>query len=131
MANLDLLLDTHLTLWFLDDSLRLPEEARALIQDSGNQVFFSAVMIWEIGIKAALGRPDFTYNASAVRRTLIAYGHRELTLTGLQAASLGALPMLHRDPFDRMLIAQALSEGLTLLTADKTVAKYPGRILLV
>ena len=131
MENLDLLLDTHLTLWFLDDSPRLSERAKALILNAQNQPYFSAVSIWEIGIKAALGRGDFNYEAATVRRTLVSFGHREITLTGWQAANLTTLPMLHRDPFDRMLLAQALSEGLTLLTADKTLAKYPGRIVLV
>ncbi len=105
MASLDLLLDTHLTLWSLDDSPRLSRKAKDLIQDPANQPYFSAVSIWEIGIKAALGRPDFKHDARVVRQTLLSFGHREMALTGLQAASLADLPMIHRDPFDRMPIA--------------------------
>ena len=131
MASEELLLDTHIAMWSVEDSPRLSKKARRLIAEPENILFFSAITIWEISIKRGLGKHNFNYDPDEVRRTLLRDGYQELQLTSLQALSLKALPMIHRDPFDRILIAQALSEGLTLLTSEKTVAKYPGRIKLV
>ena len=131
MASLDLLLDTHLTLWAIEDSPRLSATARTLINDPEHDLYFSAISIWEIAIKHALGKADFRVDPVQARQTLLRNLYREVPLTGDQTFALATLPKLHRDPFDRMLVAQALSEGLTLLTADRTLAKYPGRIVLV
>ena len=126
-----LLVDTHLLLWLVGESFRLSRRMRKLLDDPANILFFSAISLWEISIKRGLNKPGFNYEVGAVRSGLLQHGWHELSLDGRQISSLSALPMIHRDPFDRVLIAQALGEGLTLLTADKTVAKYPGRILLV
>jgi PIN domain nuclease of toxin-antitoxin system len=89
---------------------------------------FSAASIWEVSIKAGLGRADFNLDAAVFRRALLDSGYLELPITGAHAAAVGRLPDLHRDPFDRILIAQAIVEGVTLLTADQAVLSYPGPI---
>ena len=120
-----LLLDTHLLLWA---SLRGPLSARAaaLIGDPENTLLFSAASIWEIAIKSGLGRPDFDLDAGVFRRELLESGYDELAITGAHAAAIATLPDLHRDPFDRILIAQAGVEAITLLTADAAVLAYGG-----
>jgi len=92
---------------------------------------FSAASIWEVAIKAGLNRPDFTVNSGLLRQGLLANGYAEVVVTGAQAALVSALPPIHRDPFDRLLVAQALAEGMLLLTADVVVARYPGPVRLV
>ncbi len=89
---------------------------------------FSAVNFWEIAIKQALGREDFQVDARLLRRGLLDNGYRELALTSAHAVALGDLPPLHKDPFDRMLLAQAKAEGIILLTSDAQVARYPGAV---
>lgn len=125
---MNLLLDTHLLIWTSTVSGRLPKTARTLIGDEGNQIFFSAASLWEIAIKTALRRPDFDVDARILRRHLLSEGYQELDVTGDHAVHVDVLPLIHRDPFDRLLVAQAMIEGLTLLTADETVARYPGSI---
>lgn len=122
-----LLLDTHLLLWAAAGS-GLSSSASALIADLDNRLTFSAASIWEIAIKASLGRPPFDLDAGVFRRELLEAGYDELAITGAHAAAVVALPDLHRDPFDRILIAQAIVEGITLLSADQTVLAYPGPI---
>ncbi len=126
-----LLLDTHILLWTIADSRRLSRAAHTLIGGSDNQLTFSSVSLWEIAVKAEQGRADFRIDVSSLRRSLFDNAYAELPVTGAHAAALGSLPLIHRDPFDRMLVAQAAVEGLTLLTSDPTVAKYPGPIRLV
>jgi PIN domain nuclease of toxin-antitoxin system len=126
-----LLLDTHILLWGAIEPEKLSREASSLIESPDNEMVFSALSIWEIAIKTGLGRADFRIDASILRRGLFDNGYAELAVTGAHAAALGSLPLIHRDPFDRMLVAQAAVEGLTLLTSDRTVAKYPGPIRLV
>ncbi len=126
-----LLLDTHLILWTAENSDKLSQPARSLIADSRNEVFFSAVSIWEIAIKRALQCPDFVSNPRSLREGLLRAGYVELTLTAEHGAAIDALPPIHRDPFDRILIAQATVEGLTLLSSDSKVVQYPGPILAV
>ena len=122
-----LLLDTHVLLWAASgDGLTSDAEARLLDPDS--ELLFSAASIWEISIKSGLGRADFNLDASVFRRALLDKGYLELAITGTHAAAVARLPDLHRDPFDRMLIAQATVEGVTLLTADAAVLRYPGPI---
>lgn len=123
-----LLPDTHLLVWSAREPERLSKEARYLIEDARNELFFSAVSIWEVAVKQSLNRNDFNVDARALRRGLLENGYRELTLTGDHAIAISELPPIHQDPFDRILIAQARSENITLLTADALIAKYPGPI---
>lgn len=128
---MNLLLDTHLLLWAAGDAGRLSGESRALLDDPGNTLWFSAASLWEVNIKLGLGRADFQVDPRLLRRGLIANGYRELSVTGEHANELAHLPMLHRDPFDRMLVCQARVEGFPLLTADRTVAAYGEPVRLV
>jgi len=129
-----LLLDTHILLWAAgagseaSDADAMPPAVRRILLDPGNDLIFSAASIWEIAIKAGLGRDDFRADAHLLRRGLLANGYEELPISGAHAAAVSQLPPIHKDPFDRMLVAQATSEGLTLLTADAIVATYPGPI---
>ncbi|MSQ00791.1 MAG: type II toxin-antitoxin system VapC family toxin [Myxococcales bacterium] len=123
------LLDTHLLLWAVEDDDRLPPAARAIVADPLNQLWFSAASILEVQIKTAIGRPDFRVDASQLRTRLLAAGAHELPISGGHAADLVHLPPLHKDPFDRMLVAQARGEGLTLVTHDEAVAAYGRGIL--
>ena len=124
------LLDTHVLLWAAGVEARLTEEARGLIDDPDTELVFSAASIWEVAIKAGLGRDDFRVDAGLLRRGLIENGYTELAVTGSHAAAVGSLPPLHKDPFDRILVAQAWAEGIMLLTSDPTVAGYGGSIQL-
>ena len=126
-----LLLDTHVLLWTIAESRRLSAAARALIGEPDNELTFSSVSLWEVAIKAGRGRDDFRIDVSSLRRSLFDNDYVELPITGAHAVALGALPPIHRDPFDRMLVAQAIVEGLTLVTSDPAVAKYRGPIRLV
>lgn len=123
-----LLLDTHLLLWTASAPERLGRRARKLIEDDDNEPMFSAASLWEIAIKSGLGRDDFEVDAGVLRSALLDNGYGELPMTGAHAVAVAGLPPLHRDPFDRMLVAQSAIEGITLLTADKAVAAYPGPI---
>ena len=123
-----LLLDTHLLLWAANEPKRLPKTARVLIGDSRNELFFSAASIWEIVIKSTLGRDDFRVDARVLRRGLLDNGYTELPITSEHAVNLDNLPSTHKDPFDRILVAQATVEGITLLTNDPTLVSYPGPI---
>lgn len=122
-----LLLDTHLLLWAAAGT-GLSAGAVSLINDPATELHFSAASIWEIAIKASLGRPEFALDAGVFRRELLESGYEEMSIAGIHAAAVSGLPDLHRDPFDRILIAQAIVEGITLLTADKAVLAYPGPI---
>jgi PIN domain nuclease of toxin-antitoxin system len=128
----NLLLDTHLLLWAADYGedahTDLPARAVSLIRDEANSLYFSAASIWEVAIKRALDRSDFDVDPHALRRGLAANGYIELPVTSRHGASVAGLPPIHKDPFDRLLIAQAIVEGVTLLTADAKVAAYPGPI---
>jgi len=119
-----LLLDTHILLWAAQNSPRLPHRTRDLISDPVNTLLFSVASLWEIIIKNGLQRADFAVNATMLRRGLLANGYTELAVTGEHTLALTSLPMLHKDPFDRMLIVQAIEEGAYLLTADAQVAQY-------
>jgi PIN domain nuclease of toxin-antitoxin system len=124
------LLDTHLLLWAAAGSNRLPPKAADLIQDEANRLLFSAASIWEVAIKAGLNRPDFKVSAGRLRRALFENGYDELPITGRHAAAIANLPDIHKDPFDRILVAQAQVEDLTLCTSDRVLASYPGSIEL-
>ncbi len=123
-----LLLDTHLLLWAAHDPKRLSKAARTLIEDLGNELLFSAASLWEITIKGGLGRKDFQVDARLLRRALLDNGYTELPITGEHAINVDRLPSTHKDPFDRMLVAQATVEGITLVTTDSKLAGYTGPI---
>lgn len=126
-----LLLDTQYLIWMAGFSHRLSAEARSLLEHPQNELLFSAASIWEVAIKAGLGRDDFRLDAAVLRRRLLDNGYTELAIAGQHAASISMLPPLHKDPFDRLLLAQAISEGITLLTADALLATYPGPVRLM
>ena len=123
-----LLLDTLLLLWAAAEPAKLPPAARKLLADERNELLFSAASLWEIAIKRGLGRDDFRVEAGALRRGLLDNGYSEMAISGAHAVAVDALPSIHKDPFDRMLVAQAMVEGVTLVTADRIVARYPGAI---
>ena len=125
-----LLLDTHLLIWAAGFPERLPVEARELIEDKDNDLFFSAASLWEVAIKSALGREDFAVDARLLRRGLLDNDYCELPVASEHAVASDGLPPIHKDPFDRLLIAQAAVEGFMLLTVDQAVARYPGSIQL-
>ncbi len=124
------LLDTQILLWAANGD-PMSALASAIIADPANRLTFSAVSIWEVAIKSGLGRPDFEANPSALRRGLLDNGYQELSITSAHAAAVIHLPPIHKDPFDRLLLAQAQVEGLILLTADAVLAGYPGAITRV
>ncbi|MGB8853314.1 MAG: type II toxin-antitoxin system VapC family toxin [Pirellulales bacterium] len=128
---MNILLDTHVLLWAAGQPDRLSAAARRMLCDGRNTLYFSVVSLWEIAIKRTLGRRDFQVDARQLRRGLLEHGYSELPLTGPQAVSIDRLPDLHKDPFDRMLIAQAEAEGFVLLTADKELEGYGGPVRLV
>lgn len=119
-----LLLDTHLLLWAAARSQRLPREARELLEDDDNEVYYSAASIWEIAIKSSLRRKDFRIDIARLLTTLPEMGLVKLPITAIHAAGVARLPPIHRDPFDRLLIAQSLVEPLTLLTNDGLLDRY-------
>ena len=123
-----LLLDTHLLLWAAGQPERLSVAARAQLDNPRNELLFSAASLWEIAIKHTLGREDFRVEPRLLRRGLLDNGYTELPVTSQHAVSIGGLPLAHKDPFDRLLLAQALTEGVTLLTADVQLAAYPGPV---
>lgn len=123
-----LLLDTHLLLWVISQSQRLSEQARQLIGAPQNELVFSTASIWEIAIKFGRGRADFQIDPRLLRGTLLDALYRELPITGEHAVAVVNLPRLHRDPFDRTLVAQSIVEGIMLLTTDPMVARYPAPV---
>jgi PIN domain nuclease of toxin-antitoxin system len=128
---MNLLLDTHILIWGATGDRRLSSRARALINDSDNRLWFSAASIWETAIKALLERPDFQYDVGQLRAGLLANGYKELAVEGRHAVAYRDIPARHRDPFDRLFIAQAISEGMTLLTADRALGEYGQSVLVV
>ena len=123
-----LLVDTHLLLWAAGEPRKLSRKARRALEDPGSQLWFSAASLWEVAIKHGLGRKDFRVEPRRLRRALIDNGWRELAITSEHAVATLSLPPIHKDPFDRMLLAQAHVEGLTLVTSDEIVAQYPGQV---
>ncbi|CDI01412.1 MAG: type II toxin-antitoxin system VapC family toxin [Candidatus Competibacter denitrificans] len=122
------LLDTHVLLWAAGNPQRLSTQAHALLNAPENELWFSAASLWEIAIKSGLGRADFQVDARLLRRGLLDNGYSELPIRSEHVVALDRLPPLHKDPFDRLLIAQALVEGITLLTADEQIARYPAPV---
>ena len=126
-----LLLDTHLLLWAAGEPKRLSKQARTLIDNQDNEILFSAASLWEVAIKRGLGREDFKVDARLLRRGLLDNGYSELPIISDHVVATESLPPIHKDPFDRVLVAQATVEGVTLLTIDSLVAQYPGPIKTV
>lgn len=126
-----LLVDTHLLLWALATPELLPEDARALLANLDNEILFSAACIWEVAIKSSRQRPDFQVDARVMRRRLLDNGYLELAITSEHAIASASLPPIHKDPFDRIMVAQAVVEGITLLTSDTVLAQYSGPVRLV
>lgn len=120
-----LLLDTHLLLWSAAQPDQLSPAARLLIDDPRNELMFSAASLWEVTIKNGLGRSDFRIDPRVLRRGLLDNGYSELQITSEHAVAVEGLPVIHKNPLDRMLVAQAMTEGITLITSDSIVAKYP------
>lgn len=125
------LLDTHLLLWAAAGGEQLSDDTIQRLEDEQAQPLFSAASIWEVVIKSGLGREDFKVDAVLLRRGLLDNGYQELAVTSAHALAVGRPPDLHRDPFDRILAAQANDEGIELLTTDRTLAAYPGPITFV
>ena len=123
-----LLLDTHLLIWSAWTPRRISSAARSLIGNTENELIFSAASLWEIAIKQALEKDDFELDARVLRRSLLDNGYSELPVSGDHAVAVRSLPLIHKDPFDRILVAQATVEGITLLTADPIIARYPGPV---
>ena len=126
-----LLLDTHLLIWAAERPTRLSSEARDLLLNSASQLFFSAISVLEVSIKSSLGRSDFSVDPERLRLGLLQNEYVEMQFTAAHAVAVTRLPPIHKDPFDRSLVAQAQVEGTMLVTADPMVARYPGPIRLV
>ena len=122
------LLDTHLLLWAAGMPEWLPAQVRVMLERADTEPMASAASLWEIAIKSGLGRSDFSVDPRLLRRGLLENGYAELEVSGAHATAVDLLPPIHRDPFDRLLVAQAQIEGITLLTTDEVVARYPGPI---
>jgi PIN domain nuclease of toxin-antitoxin system len=122
------LLDTHFVMWIPIEDRRIGRAALRILNDPGNTFVFSAVNLWEIAIKRALKGAAFAYDPRAIRKHMLANGYVELPIEGSHAVAVDALPLIHNDPFDRLLIAQAVVEGITFLTRDRTIGRYPGPI---
>jgi PIN domain nuclease of toxin-antitoxin system len=123
-----LLLDTHLLLWAAGQPEQLSTAARELLDDPQNELMFSAASLWEVAIKRGLGRSDFRVDPRILRRGLLDNGYSELPITSEHAVAVDGLPPIHKDPFDRILLAQAIVEGIGLLTADPLLAQYLGPV---
>ena len=125
---MQLLLDTHLLLWAVVEPERLDVALVGMLEDPLNTPVFSVVSLWELVIKRGLDRPDFQLEPSLLRQALLEAGWRELPVQAHHVLAVGQLPPLHRDPFDRLLLAQAQVDGLLLITADQQLAQYPGPV---
>ena len=126
-----LFLDTQMLIWAAAQPELLPEKARQLIENADNELFFSPASLWEVAIKSGLNKPDFNFDARILRRGLLDNGYQELAVSSLHAVGVSDLPPIHKDPFDRLLLAQAKVEGILLLTSDATLSSYPIPVELV
>lgn len=126
---MNLLLDTHVALWAITDSPKLPKKAREMIESPKSSVWISAATIWEIAIKHSLGRGDMPVSSQDALRYFRESGYRFLPVEPEHAAAVEDLPAHHADPFDRILAAQALVEPMRLITHDPMVARYSDTIV--
>jgi PIN domain nuclease of toxin-antitoxin system len=122
------LLDTHFVIWIPINDRHIGKAGRRILTEPTNAFLFSAANLWEIAIKRARKGGAFAYDPRAIRKHMLANGYAELPIEGSHAVAVDSLPPIHKDPFDRLLIAQAMVEGITLLTRDRTIANYPGPI---
>lgn len=122
------LLDTHLILWAAGPAERLPPAVRNIMASSDHELLFSVSSIWEVAIKQALRKQNFEVDPAQLRHGLLTHGYTELPVLGPHAVAVATLPPIHRDPFDRILVAQAIVEGVELLTVDRQLSRYPGPI---
>jgi PIN domain nuclease of toxin-antitoxin system len=125
-----LLLDTHILLWAASAPHKLPPKMRALIEDENNELFFSAASLWEIVIKNRLGRSDFVVDPRVFRTALMDHGYQEIAISSEHVLMVHDLPPIHKDPFDRILVAQGIIEGMGLLTVDQMVIDYGGTVII-
>jgi PIN domain nuclease of toxin-antitoxin system len=128
---LNLLLETPVLLWSALGDKRLSREAENLISCPESKLWFSAASLWKVAIKSGLGRPDFRIDAGALRAGLLANDYSELAVEGRHVLMLRQLPNLHCGPFDRILLAQVVAEGLALVTSDRALGEYGGIVRLV
>jgi PIN domain nuclease of toxin-antitoxin system len=126
---MNLLLDTHILLWVAAG--KLPKKVAELIAVDGNTVLFSTASIWEIVIKNGLGRPNFQIDVDALYNGLLDSGYTEMPINSRQSIIIGTLPPIHKDPFDRILVAQALYEDATLVICDNILAEYPCSVIYI
>ena len=124
-----LLLDTNIIIQAAGDLLSI--EAEKYVSDEKNELYYSSASIWEIAIKRSLNRRDFDIDPHILNKALIENGYNQLPITAEHTLLTGTLPMIHKDPFDRILVAQSMSEGISLLTTDKRIADYPAPVILV
>jgi PIN domain nuclease of toxin-antitoxin system len=124
-----LLLDTQALIWGAHSPERFRASTRRLLDAPETELFFSVINLWEIAVKKALKRPDFHFDPRVLRSGALAHGYREVQVTAEHAFAVEHLPALHQDPFDRLLLCQAHVEGLTFLTSDKKLPKYPVAVL--
>jgi len=124
-----LLLDTQMLIWLLFWPEILPQNAGEIISDKKNDICFSPASLWEVSIKCSQGKPDFQLSARAMQENLLDKGCLEIPITSSHAITAGELPVFHKDPFDRLIIAQAMIENLFLLTSDKKIAEYPALVI--
>ena len=122
------LLDTQLVVWLPAGDPRVSHTTRSLLKNAEHEFLFSTVSLWELAIKRGIGKLDKRIDLKELRSSMLTRGYSELPVLGSHALAVEALPLLHKDPFDRILIAQATVEGITLLTADKQIARYPGPV---
>lgn len=123
-------MDTQLLVWNAENSRRLPARVRRLFRDGRHQFFASVASIWEVAIKYPLGKKGFMA-ATTLRESLAESGFHELPVTATHAVAIDRLPLLHGDPFDRLIVAQALVEPLVLVTTDVRLGAYPGTIEVI
>jgi PIN domain nuclease of toxin-antitoxin system len=126
-----LLLDTQMIIWAAFWPELLPGQARQLIADDENRIYFSPVSLWEVAIKSGQNRPDFQVDARILRHRLLERDYHEIAINGLHTTAVGGLPPLHKDPFDRLLLTQAKIEDISLLTSDTILSAYPAPVILV
>jgi PIN domain nuclease of toxin-antitoxin system len=125
-----LLLDTHILLWAAGDPHKIKPQMRALIEDEANTLHYSAASLWEIVIKNRLGRSDFSVDPDIFRAALEDHGYLEVPIRSEHVLFVHSLPPMHKDPFDRILVAQGSIEGMGILTVDQAVIDYGGTVIL-